>query len=207
MSNSKKDRWTESETTHRIIKNNTKCQIKNTWPWWHTVAYDQKIKTLCQKEMNSQKRNTQNLNRKEENSNGLLLKSSFNCVLPHLLFFFFLSQSNVFFLYHSFPPCTSHSVRRKGSPSSSWRWRQRCYCRPVDTYHISRIAMTGWVMTWVVRRASLLKPVWKPVLNCQNLATWFSYTVIWRINSQVPEGSMIPSGTVVQHVKVHTWLY
>ena len=63
---------------------------------------------------------------------GLLLKSSFNSVLPRLLFF--LSLSNVFFLYHSFPPYTSASVRRKGSPSSPWRWRRRCYCRPVDTF-------------------------------------------------------------------------
>ena len=34
-------------------------------------------------------------------------------------------------------------------------------------------------MPCVVRRTPLLKPVWKPVLNCQNLATWFSYIVIW----------------------------
>ena len=160
--------------------------------------------------MNSQKRNTQNLNLKEENcsrfySCGLLLKSSFNSVLPRPLFF--LSLSNVFFLYHWFPPCTSASVRRKGSPSSSWRWRWRCYRRPVDTYHISRIAMTGLVMTCVGWRASLLKPVWKPVLNSQNLATWFSFIAIWWINSKVPEGSMITSGTVVQHVKVHAGLY
>ena len=115
--------------------------------------------------------------------------------------FFFLSLSNVFFLYHSFPPRTSASVCRKGSPSSSWRWRRRCYRRPVDTYHISRVAMTGWVMTWIGRRAPLLKPVGKPVLNCQNLATWFSYVAIWWINSKVPEGLMITSGTVAQHVK------
>ena len=135
--------------------------------------------------MNLQKRNTRNLNLKEENSSrfifgnysGLLLKSSFNRVLPRLLFF--LSLSNVFFLYHSFPPCTSASVRRKGSPSSSWRRRWRFYRGPVDVYRISRIAMTGWAMTCVVRRAPLLKPVWKPVLNSQNLATWFSYITFW----------------------------
>ena len=75
---------------------------------------------------------------------GLLLKSSFKSVLPRLLFF--LSLSNVFFLYHYFPPCTLASVRRKGSPSSSWRWRRRFYRRPVDVYHISRIAMTGWAL-------------------------------------------------------------
>ena len=81
------------------------------------------------------------------------------------------------------------------------------YRRLVNTYHISQIAMTGWVMTWVGRRAPLMKPVWKPVLNCQNLATWFSCIAICWINSKVPEGSMLTSETVVQHVKVHTWLY
>ena len=53
------------------------------------------IKTLCLKEMNTQK-NTQNLNLKEENSSrsyigdyhGRLLKSSFNSVLPRFRFFF-----------------------------------------------------------------------------------------------------------------------
>ena len=137
--------------------------------------------------MNSQKRNTRNLNLKEENSSrfifrnysGPLLKSSFNSVLPRLLFFFFfLSLSNVLFLYHSFPPCTLSSVHRKGSPSSSRRWRRRFYRQPVDVYHINRIAMTGWALC-VVRRAPLLKPVWKPLLNCQNLATWFSYIATW----------------------------
>ena len=139
--------------------------------------------------MNSQKRNSRNLNLKEENRSrfiwgdysGLLFKSSFNSVLPRLLFFFvfvFLSLSNVFFLYHSFLPCTSARVRRKGSPSSSWRRRRRFFRRPVDVYHISRIAMTGWALC-VVRRALLLKPVWKSVLNSQNLATWFSYITIW----------------------------
>ena len=108
--------------------------------------------------MNSQKRNTWNLNVKEENSsrfifgnyNGLLLKSSFYSVLPRLLFF--LSLSNVFFLYHSFSLCTLASVRRKGSPSSSWRWR-RFYRRPVDVYHISWIAMIGWSL-YDMRRAA-----------------------------------------------------
>ena len=162
------------------------------------------------KEMNSQKRNTHNLNLKEGNSSrfilgdysGLLLKSSFNSVLPRLLFFF--SHSNVVFLYHSFLPCASASVCKKGSTSSSWQWRRRCYRRPVDTYHISRIAMTGWVLTWVGRIAPLLKLVWNPVLKCQHLATWFSYIASWWINSKVSEGSMLTSGTVV---KVHAWLY
>ena len=38
--------------------------------------------------------------------------------------------------------------------------------------------MTCWAL-YDMRRAPLLKPVWKPVLNCQNLATWFSYIAIW----------------------------
>ena len=135
--------------------------------------------------MNSLKRNTRNLNPKEENGSRLIFgnyswllsKRSFNSVLPRLLFSF-LSLSNVFFLYHSFPPCTLTSVRRKVSPSSSWRWRRRFYRRPVDVYHISRIAMTGLALC-VMWRAPLLKLVWKPVLYCQNLATWFSYIAIW----------------------------
>ena len=122
---------------------------------------------VWQKEINSQKRNTRNLNLKEENSSRFYswgLQQTVRSVAFFLAFsLFFLSLSNVFFLYRSFPPCTSASVRRKGSPSSSWRWRRRFYRRPVDTYHISRIAMTGWVMTWVGRRAPRLKPVWKPV--------------------------------------------
>ena len=138
----------------------------------------------------------------------LLLKSSFDSVLPRLLFFLFFVAIKRLLSLSLFPSVqeegepflrTLASVRRKGSPSSSWRWRWRCYRQPVDTYRISRIAMTGWVMTWVGQRAPLLKPVWKPVLNCQNLATWFSYIAIWWINSKVPEGSMITSGTVVQH--------
>ena len=136
--------------------------------------------------MNSQKRNTQNLNFKEENSSrfifwnysGLLLKSLFNSVLPRLLFFF-LSLSKVFFLYHSFPLCTLASVCGKGSPSFSWQQRLRFYHRPVDVYCISQIAMTGWAITCLVWCTPQLKNVWKPVLNCQNLATWFSYITIW----------------------------
>ena len=86
--------------------------------------------------------------------------------------------SNVFFLYHSFPLCTLASVHRKGSPSSSWQWWWRFYCRPVDVYHISRIAMTGWALN-DMQRAPLLKPVQKHILNCQYLTTWFSYIAIW----------------------------
>ena len=106
-------------------------------------------RSVWQKEMNSQKRNTRNLNLKEENSSrfifgnysGQLLKSSFNSVLPRLSF---VTVKRL--LYHSFPPCTLASVRRKGSPSSSWRWRWRFNHRPVDVYHMSWIAMTGWAL-------------------------------------------------------------
>ena len=51
--------------------------------------------------------------------------------------------------------------------------------------------MTGWGMTWVGASCTSVEPVWKSVLNCQNLAIWFSYIAIWWINSKVPEGSMI----------------
>ena len=124
--------------------------------------------------MNSQKRNTRNLNLKEENScrfifgnhSGLLLKSSFNSVLPRLLFFFVAIKRLL-----SFPPRTLASVRRKGSPSSSWRWRRLFYRWPVDVYHISRIAMTGWAL-YDMRRAACAS-----VETC--LETWFSYIAIW----------------------------
>ena len=39
--------------------------------------------------------------------------------------------------------------------------------------------LAGLYMTCVLRREPLLKPVRKPVLNCQNLANWFSYIAIW----------------------------
>ena len=90
-----------------------------------------------------------------------------------------------------FPLRTSASVRRKGSPSSSWRWWQRCYHWPVNTF-ISVELLTGWV--WQVGASwTSVEPVWKPVLNYQNLATWFPYIAIWWINSKVPEGLMITS--------------
>ena len=42
----------------------------------------------------------------------------------------------------------------------------------------SHFALTGWAL-YDMHRAPLLKPVWKPALNCQNLAIWFSYIMIW----------------------------
>ena len=114
--------------------------------------------------MNSQKRNTRNLNLKEENRSRFIFRELQRTVVkkfvqwrsssPSLFFFFFffcLSLSNVFFLYHSLPPCALTSVRRKGSPSSSWRWRRRFYHRPVDVYLISLIAMAGWAIPCGVR--------------------------------------------------------
>ena len=103
---------------------------------------------------------------------------------------FFLAFS--FFFFVAFPPRTSDSIHREGSPSSSWRWRRRCYRWPVDTF-ISVGLLTVWGMTWVGASWTSVEPVWKPVLNCQNLASWFPYIVIWWINSKVPEGSMITS--------------
>ena len=142
--------------------------------------------------MSSQKRNTQNLTLKEENSSRfyswelqrtVVKKSLFNSVLPRVIFFFFCRYQT-----SPFPPHTSATVRRKGSPSSSWRWRRRCYRWLVDTF----ILLIGWV--WQVGvSVNSVEPVWKSVLNCQNLATWFPYIAIWWINSKVPEGSMITS--------------
>ena len=101
-------------------------------------------KYVVSKEMSSQKRNTQNLILKEENSSrfyswGLqwtvVKKSLFNCFLPRLLSF--LSLSNVSFT------------------SSSWRWRRRCYRWPVDTF-ISVELLTGWIWHGSWRRGPLL---------------------------------------------------
>ena len=125
--------------------------------------------------MNSQKRNTRNLNLLEENSSrfifgnysGLLLKGSFNSVLPRLLFF---------------PPlCTLPSARRKGSPSSSWRWRRRFYRRPVDVCHIIWFATTGWALYDMHRAACVsVETCLKTCLELlKNLPTWFSYITIW----------------------------
>ena len=111
--------------------------------------------------MNSQKRNPRNLNLKEENCSRfifgnysrLLLKSSFNSVLTRLLFFFFFwSLPNVFFLYHSFLPCTLASVRRKCSPfvflatasafllSASWCLSHQSACYDRLGYDMRRAA-------------------------------------------------------------------
>ena len=59
-------------------------------------------------------------------------------------------------------------------------------------FHISRIA-NRLGMTWVGASWTSAEPAWKPVLNSQNLATWFPYIAIWWINSKVPESSMITS--------------
>ena len=165
--------------------------------------------------MNSQKRNARNLNLKEENSSHFifgnysgLLKSSFNSVLPRLLFFF-LSLSNVFFLYHSFPTCTLASVCRKGSPSFFWWWRQHFYRRPVDVYHISRIAMTGWALYDI--RCAACASVETCSKTCLKLPKSryliFLYSDLMESIRRFLKVSMFTSGTVVQHVKIHVRLY
>ena len=140
--------------------------------------------------MCSQKRNTQNLTFKEENSCcfyswGLQRtvvkkkKSLFNSVLPHLLFFCHYQTP-------LFPPRTSASVRRKGSPSFSWRWRQRCYRWAVDTF-ISVELLTGWI--WYGSGSH------GPLLNLFGNLFWTAKIsllgFLWWINSKVPEGSII----------------
>ena len=63
-------------------------------------------------------------------------------------------------------------------------------------FHISRIA-DRLGMTWVGASWTSVEPAWKPVLNCQNLATWFPYIAIWWINSKVPEGSITSENSSV----------
>ena len=160
--------------------------------------------------MNSQKRNTQNLNLKEENSScfyswGLQQTIVKKCSSSPSLFFCRYQTS-------SFCITLSNCAL------------QLVYIGKVNLPLLGDdsgvvivsllILITSVGLLWQAgvwhgseRHAPLLKPVWKPVLNCQNLATWFSYTVIWWINLKVPKGLMITSGTVVQHVKVHAWLY
>ena len=165
--------------------------------------------------MNSQKRNTGNSNLKEENSSrfilgdysGLLFKSSFNSVLPRLLFFFFLSLSNVFFFITlSLRALQLAYVEKVHPPLLGDDGGVVIVGLLIFIISVGLLWQAGLYMTWVVRRVPLLKPVWKPVLNCPNLATWFSYIAIWWINSKVPEGSMLTSETVVQHVKVLNYI-
>ena len=59
-------------------------------------------------------------------------------------------------------------------------------------FHISRIA-DRLGMTWFGASWTSVEPVWKSVLNCQNLVTWFPYIAIWWINSKFPGGTMITS--------------
>ena len=118
-------------------------------------------------ERSSQKRKTQNLNFKEENSSrfycwGLqrtvVKKSLFNSVLPR---------------------------------SSSWRLRRRCYRWLVDIF-ISVELLTGWV--WLGR--GVMDLCWTCLEICLELPKsryLISYRAIWWINSKVPEGSMITS--------------
>ena len=95
-----------------------------------------------------------------------------------LAFFFFVAIKCLLTL--SLFPSVHFSVRRKGSPSSSWRWQCIFFVGLLMFIISVRLPwQAGLYMTCVMRRAPLLKPFRKPVLNCQNLATWFSYIVIW----------------------------
>ena len=107
--------------------------------------------------MSSQKRNTQNLTLKEENSCrfyswGLqrTVTKKVGSIAFFLAFFFFCRYQT-----SPFCPRTTASVRRKGSPSSSWRWRWHCYRWLVDTF-ISVNLLTGWVWHGSGRRGPLL---------------------------------------------------
>ena len=95
------------------------------------------------------------MNFKEENSSRFYSWGTQRTVVKKVcssspsLFFFSRYQTS------PFPPRTSVSVRRKCSPSSSWRWRRRCYHWPVDTF-ISVELLTGWVWYGSGRRRPLL---------------------------------------------------
>ena len=139
--------------------------------------------------MNSPKRNTQNLNLKEENSSlfifgnysGLLLKSSFNSVLPRLLFFFFFCryQTSTFFITLSLRALLLAFVEKVHLPLLGDGGGVFIVGQLMFIISVGLLWQAGLYMTCIVRRAPLLKPVRKPVLNCLNLATWFSYLAIW----------------------------
>ena len=106
----------------------------------------------------------------------------------------------------------------KGSPSSSWRWWQRCVIVGLLILVISvGLLMTGWGMTWVGlgrgRSCPLLKPVWKPVLNCQNLATWFflysdlmdHFEGSWRFDDHQWNSRAACEKFMHDYVKNHAW--
>ena len=145
--------------------------------------------TLCLKEMSSQKRNTQNLTLKEENSSrfyswGLqrtvVKKSFFNSVLPRPLSFFCRYQTS------PFPLRTSASVKEKvhtpllGDDSGV----------VIVGLLIFSYQLNCWQAGYEMGRG-VEDLCWTCLETCQNLATWFPYIAIWWINSKVPEGSMI----------------
>ena len=134
------------------------------------------------------------MNLKEENSSHFYPWGLQWTVVKKVCSIAFFLAFSFFCRYQTspFPLRTSASIRRKGSPSSSWQWRQCCYRWPVGAF-ISVGLLTGWGMTWVGALCTSVEPVWNPVLNCQNLVTWFPYIAIWWINSKVPKGSMITS--------------
>ena len=168
--------------------------------------------------MNSQKRNTRNLNLKEENSSrfilgnysGLSLKSSFNSVLPHLLslFFFFFCryQASSFFMTLSLPALLLAFVEKVHLPLLG------------DGVGVFIVGLWMFIISvGLLWQAGL----WHQSCGVRlywNLFENLSWTakislldfLIQRfdgINSKVPEASMLTSGKVVQHMKVHAWLY
>ena len=136
--------------------------------------------------MNSQKRNTRNLNLEEENSSrfifgnysGLLLKSSFNSVLPRLLFFC-RYQTTSFFITLSLHALQLAFIEKVHPPLLGDGGGVFIVGLLMLIISVGLLWQAGFYMTCFVWRAPLLKPVWKPVLNCQNLATWFSFIAIW----------------------------
>ena len=133
--------------------------------------------------MKSQKRNTKNSNFKEENSSrfyswGLQLKF-------FLAFTFFMSLSNVSFPLRALQLAYIERFTLLFLAMTVVSLSLTYWC-----FHISRIA-DRLGMTWVGVSWTSVEPVWKPVLNSKNLATWFPYIAIWWINSKGPEGLMI----------------
>ena len=144
--------------------------------------------------MKSQKRNTQNSNFKEENRSRfyywrlqrtVVKKSLFNSVLPRLLYFFFFVAIKHLLSLRALQLAYVERFTLLFFAMTAALLSLACWY-----FHISRIA-DRVVMTWVGTSWTAVEPAWKPVLNCQNLATWFPYIAIWWISSKVPEGSMI----------------
>ena len=143
--------------------------------------------------MSSQKRNTQNLTFKEGNSSRFYSRGYQQTVVKNVCsiaffpaFFFFVAIKHLLSLralqlaYVEMFTLRFLVITAALLPLTYWY------------FHISQIA-DKLGMELVGASWTSVEPVWKPVLNCQNLATWFPYIAIWWINSKVPERSMITS--------------